>query len=185
MDRPFITVISGANRGIGQAIVQVCAYKQQEQPMVIYAASRGGNNLDLKHSPNIRIRYPKLDITDTQSIQDLVAEITQEHGGVDVLINNAGLNVTRPASGVRAYEDQKKIMDVNFRGTLQICRSFIPIMKAQGRIVNLSSLASSLQPYSESNQARFRNPTLSMSNLQQMAAEFEVRRPSGHIRNER
>ena len=63
-----------------------------------------------------------------------------------------------------------------------MCRSFLPIMKGNGRIVNLSSLASSLQPYSEINRARFRDPRLSMSELEQMAAEFEVRRPSYRFR---
>ena len=177
MDRSFIIVISGANRGIGQAIVQICASRKLKQPMVIYAASRGGVDLDMEHSADVQIQYPRLDITDKQSIHDVVAEIKQKHGGVDVLINNAGLNITRPSSGLREFEDQKKIMDVNFRGTLEMCRSFLPIMKGHGRIVNLSSIASSLEPYSEINRARFRDPKLSMSDLEQMAVEFEVRIP--------
>jgi NAD(P)-dependent dehydrogenase (short-subunit alcohol dehydrogenase family) len=73
--------------------------------MVIYAASRVGVGLGLEQSQNVRVRYPKFDITDRQSIQDLVTQIRPEHGGLDVLINNAGLNVTRPVSSVKPYED--------------------------------------------------------------------------------
>ena len=105
MDRSIIIVISGANRGIGQAIVQECASRKLKQPVVIYAASRGGIDMDLEHSSDVQIHCRRLDITDKQSIHDLVAEIKQKHGVVDVLINNAGLNITRPASGSKVFED--------------------------------------------------------------------------------
>ena len=137
MDKSFITVVTGVNRGIGQVIEQLCAKRKQQQSMVIYAASRVGVYLGLGHSPNLN------------SVHSLITDIRKEHQGIDILINNAGLNIASPASGLRTYKDQEKIMDVHFRGTLEICRSFAQIMNAHGRIVNLSSLASSLQPYRE------------------------------------
>jgi NADP-dependent 3-hydroxy acid dehydrogenase YdfG len=87
-----------------------------------------------------------LDITDRKSIQHFVSEIKQEYG-VDALISNVGLSLSRPTSGVRTYEDEEKVMDVNFGRTLQDWGYFIPIMKGEGHIVNLSSLESNLKPY--------------------------------------
>ncbi len=176
MSKPFVVVVTGANRGIGEAIVhQVSAHRAQHQSMVIYAASRGGVDLGLKGATTSQVHYPKLDITNEQSVQNLATAINKEHGRVDVLINNAGLNIQSSApSGLRAFEDQKKIMDVNFKGTLRVCQAFIPLMKPDGRIVNLSSVASGLKQYGEGNRARFRDPKLSIEDLEEMAAEFEV-----------
>jgi carbonyl reductase 1 len=57
-----------------------------------------------------------------------------------------------------------------------MCQSFIPLMQAQfGRIVNLSSVASSLKPYSEAVQHRFRDPHASLEDLDRLAEDYLVR----------
>jgi carbonyl reductase 1 len=56
-----------------------------------------------------------------------------------------------------SHESAKQLLDVNYRGTLQVCKEFIPIMKKAGRIVNVSSEASDLQHYSKEIQSRFRS----------------------------
>lgn len=58
-----------------------------------------------------------------------------------------------------------------------MCQRFIPLLAPQGRIVNLSSVASSLKPYSESIQQRLRNPDVTVSDLDRLAQEFLVRAP--------
>lgn len=123
----------------------------------------------------VHFRYPKLDITDPSSIEHLARAIKDEQGHVDVLFNVAGLNIIKPRTGSRAYIDNKTIMDVNFHGTLQMCRAFLPIMKPGSRIVNFSSVASSLESYSQNLQARFRDPHMTMPDLQSLVAEYEVR----------
>ena len=72
-------------------------------------------------------------------------------------------------------------MDVNFRGTLRVCQIFIPLMKPDGRIVNLSSVASGLQQYSERNKARFRDPKLSIERLKEIVSDSEVSRSSTRL----
>ena len=64
--------------------------------------------------------YPKLDISDRDSIQDFATSTTQ-HGNVSTLINNAGVNLDRQYG----YENTKKTLNVNYRGTLEVrCRDF-------------------------------------------------------------
>ena len=55
-----------------------------------------------------------------------------------------------------------------------MCQTFIPLMSPKGRIVNLSSVASTLKPYSEQIRQRFRNPDMTIEDLEQLAQEFEV-----------
>ena len=57
----------------------------------------------------------------------------------------------------------------------QMCHAFLPIMAKNGRIVNMSSVGSSLKPYSEAMRQRFRNPNASQEDLDQLAEDFLVR----------
>lgn len=56
-----------------------------------------------------------------------------------------------------------------------MCHAFLPIMAKNGRIVNMSSVGSSLKPYSEAMRQRFRNPNASQQDLDQLADDFLVR----------
>jgi carbonyl reductase 1 len=91
------------------------------KPLILYAVSRAGADLGLQPSrEGIQIRYAKLSLTDDSSMSALTKAIKEEHGGCDVLINNAGVylykeNIT-PAQ-------RKETLDVNYRGTLKASRS--------------------------------------------------------------
>ena len=56
---------------------------------------------------------------------------------------------------------------------LQMCQTFLPLLRPKGRIVNVSSTASSLKNYSESIKARFRSPNMTLSDLEIMVDEFQ------------
>ena len=71
--------------------------------------------IDSPH-PTTQIKYPRLDITDYSSIQSLAALIEKEHGTLDVLINNAGVNLNDEYSPITV----KQTLDTNYRGTLHV-----------------------------------------------------------------
>ena len=56
----------------------------------------------------------------------------------------------------------------------QMCKTLIPLLSDHGRIVNLSSVSSTLKPYSEQVRQRFRNPDMTLEELEQLVQEFEV-----------
>jgi carbonyl reductase 1 len=83
----------------------------------LYATSRKGIDLGLKSSSStIEIKYPQLDIADAASIQSLADTVESDHLGVDVLINNAGVNLDDAYSPINV----KKTLDTNYRGTLKV-----------------------------------------------------------------
>jgi carbonyl reductase 1 len=138
--------------------------------------------------------------------------VAKRIGKVDVLINNAGTYLDASYSP----ENAKKTLDVNYRGTLnvcallkctltwlllvphprtasctspavkdyrsnarsQMCKMFILLLSDHGRIVNLSSVSSTLKPYSEQVRQRFRNPDMTLEELEQLVQEFEASPPS-------
>lgn len=84
---------------------------------MLYATTRKGVDLGIKTtSKDTVIRYPQLDIGDPKSIEDLAKSIQNEHEGLDVLINNAGVNY----ENYQSPEKIKLILDINYRANLQV-----------------------------------------------------------------
>lgn len=199
MTTPII-IVTGANRGIGQALCHKILSDPSlsaSGPFRLFATSRKGEDLGFQaQSQNVKVQYPKLDISDSRSIQGFAAQC--DEGSVRALINNAGVNL----DDHYGVENAKKTLDVNYRGTLEVCDSstsrvgmaydvsvltlpsqmcqrFIPLLAPDGRIVNLSSVASSLKAYSEDIQRRFRNPNIQVDDLERLSSDFLVC-PSAH-----
>lgn len=85
--------------------------------MVLYAASRKGQDLGLNPaSTKTTLRYRKLDIADPSSVQTFAKTIQADHSNVDVLINNAGVNLDMEYSP----QNVKTTLDTNYRGTLNV-----------------------------------------------------------------
>ena len=80
------------------------------------------------------------DVTKEEEVAAMVAKALAEFGRVDVLVNNAGINV-RGAIDEVSYEDFKKVQDINVNGVWLCSRAVLPHMKdrGSGRIINLSS----------------------------------------------
>ncbi|OQE43706.1 hypothetical protein PENCOP_c003G08861 [Penicillium coprophilum] len=164
MEAPLIAVVTGANRGIGRAICAALV-QQLPGPLVLYAASRAGASPDLDNltiPPTVSIRPAQLSLTDQASISALSARIQNENKGCDVLINNAGIYHFQ--ENITAAQRQETL-DVNYRGTLNICQAFLPIMHKGGRIVNISSQSGQLKYFHPRLQARFLHPDLKFSEL--------------------
>ncbi|GIZ45323.1 hypothetical protein CKM354_000849600 [Cercospora kikuchii] len=172
MVNPRVVIVTGANRGIGRAVCDKILSKPNVGPIKLFATSRKGDDLAIKaQSPDQKILYPKLDISVQDSIRDFGVEVQKLHGPVSVLVNNAGVNLDQPAKSY-GPENAKKTLDINYRGTLQMCQTFLPQLSDGGRIVNLSSIASSINTYSPEIQQRLRSAT-TFEELEQIAQEFE------------
>jgi carbonyl reductase 1 len=82
----------------------------------LFATTRSGQDLGFQSNHATRsVIYPKLDVTDRSSVKDFAKEVTQ-YGSVDVLINNAGVNLDNEYSAANA----QKTMDVNYTAMLDV-----------------------------------------------------------------
>ncbi len=120
-------LITGANRGIGQALVDEALGRGAKR---VYAGTRGA----LQH-PDERVTPLTLDVTNASQIQQAVKAVDS----LDVLINNAGIAIYDDLINLEVLE---KHLAVNFFGLLKVTNAFLPLLKrSQGAIVNNLSLA--------------------------------------------
>ncbi|KGO53546.1 Short-chain dehydrogenase/reductase SDR [Penicillium expansum] len=188
MDAPIIAVVTGSNRGIGCAICAALV-QQFSGPLILYAASRAGTSFDLTGltiPPTAKIHPARLSLTDQATITALSTMVGKEHMGCDILINNAGIYYFQ--ENITAVQRQETL-DVNYRGTLnvdhrilfsflpptnhrQVCQAFLPIMRKNGRIVNLSSQSGQLKYFDPSLQKRFLYPDLTLTELDALVNEY-------------
>ncbi|MBT1076392.1 SDR family oxidoreductase [Geobacter grbiciae] len=137
MDLKSKTVlVTGANGGIGGALVRALLDKGVAK---VYAAARSIDAVaDLAHGGDDRVVALRLDVTQAAS----VAGTAEQCRDVDILINNAGVNRCVGFMGATALEDARQEMEVNYFGTLAMCRAFAPILtsRGSGAIVNVCSI---------------------------------------------
>ncbi len=120
-------LITGANRGLGRALVEEALRRGAER---VYAASR-----QPRTHPSHRVRSLALDITDPGQIQAAAQQIA----GLDLLINNAGVSLPDDLGGRHPLEHH---LAVNLYGTWDVTQAFLPALeRSQGAIVNIVSLA--------------------------------------------
>ncbi len=135
-------LVTGASRGIGKAIALRLA---RDGARVACVASRVENAAEtvaacVECAGEGAARAFGVDVADTAAVAELVGAIQKELGGLDVLVNNAG--ITRDGLLMRMSEaDFDRVLDVNLKGAFNFMRAAArPLMRSSGRIVNISSV---------------------------------------------
>jgi NADP-dependent 3-hydroxy acid dehydrogenase YdfG len=131
-----VALITGATSGIGEAT----AYRLQDRGYSVFAAGRNPKVLNILQSRGLQARA--LDVTDEKAVTELVEEIDADYGGVDVLVNNAGLGLSTPLEQV-PLTDLRSIFETNVVAMLHLSQCVLPGMRARGvgTIVNMGSTA--------------------------------------------
>jgi NAD(P)-dependent dehydrogenase (short-subunit alcohol dehydrogenase family) len=128
-----VAVVTGAHGGIGLATAEAFA----RQGAVVYAGDIAFK--EATDAGGIRQRY--LDVSDLDSWTALAEEITAAFGGVDVLVNNAGLVGSYESITDVEVQRWHEIVAINQTGVFYGMRSVIPLMRARGgSIINVSSI---------------------------------------------
>ena len=138
-----VLVTAGAN-GIGLAIAQAFAADGAQ----VHICDIDRSTLDAATAGSDRITGSIADVSDEAAVQRLLAEVGRRFGGLDVLVNNAG--VSGPTAPVERYDRKgwRSVVDVNLNGTFFVTQEAIPLLKqsaqSDGRhasIIVMSSLA--------------------------------------------
>src|SRR6188768_2454200 len=134
-------LITGASKGLGKAMALALA----DEGAKIALVSR-----DLEALKNVATEVRKsgveaepfvADVTDEAQVARLANEVTGRMGPVQILINNAGINI-RKATTEFTLEEWRRVLDTNLTSVFLMCRAFVPQMKGlgYGRILNLTSI---------------------------------------------
>jgi NAD(P)-dependent dehydrogenase (short-subunit alcohol dehydrogenase family) len=135
-------VVTGAGRGIGRAIA--LAYAKEGAAVV--CSGRHKEPLDevagIIADGGGRAEVVCADVTKDDEVEELARQALSQLGGVDVLVNNAGVYAPG-AFGDQSLDDWQRVLDVNVLGVVRVTRAFLPAMleAGSGRVVNIASTA--------------------------------------------
>ena len=138
-----VVLITGASAGIGKA----AAIKIAEAGAKTLIVARTEEKL-LETQREIEARGGKVfiytaDVADIASCDALIQQVLADHGGVDILINNAGRSIRRSIeNSLDRFHDYERTMQLNYFGALRLIMGFIPSMlkKKRGHVINISSI---------------------------------------------
>jgi len=140
-----VSVVTGANRGIGRALVTALAEAGSDVVLLVRDPLRAEPVVAELKQLGVRAVAVGADVTSPDQVQEAVFEIVGQLGSVDVLVNNAGACIHRPALEVTA-EEWRQVMDVNVNGVWNCAQAFGRQMVAQGSgvIVNVGSMSANI-----------------------------------------
>ena len=142
-----IAIVTGGNRGIGFEICRQLARMGIKVILTARDESKGKDAVRKLQYEGLDVVFYSLDVTDEQSIKRLAGWVERTFNRIDILINNAAINIDEDCTALKADINKiKETMETNVYGPLRLCQALVPIMRKNnfGRIVNVSSGAGAL-----------------------------------------
>ncbi len=136
-----IAIVTGASKGLGRAMAEglasagarlvLCSRKESE----VHVVAR-----EIERDYQAQTLGVAADVTSPEDVARLVATAIETFGKIDILINNAGINIRGPIDEL-TYDQFREVQRINVDGTWLMTREVIPHMKAAryGRIINMAS----------------------------------------------
>jgi 3-oxoacyl-[acyl-carrier protein] reductase len=138
-----IALVTGATKGIGRAIAEALVTAGAGVAITARSEDEIGTTVaELKKLGAGTAAGYVCDVRDYAQIKSVVAEVAKEFGGLDILINNAGVGIFASVESM-PVEDFRAVLETNVFGVFYCCHEAIPLMKQRGGgyIINISSLA--------------------------------------------
>ena len=153
-------LITGATGGIGKALVK--KFVSLEGNVLATGTKTEKLNALKEEFPNINIL--KFDISDHTKIEEFIENTSSQLAGLDVLVNNAGINMDNLSLRMKD-EEWKKVIDVNLGATFFLCKYAIKKMlkNKYGRIVNITSIVGHTGNLGQANYAASKAAIIGMS----------------------
>ena len=176
-----VVVLTGAASGIGRATAEVLAQRGARLALVDVQQTALDSLVNALEKEGVAVSTHSADVGDRDRMMQLVEEILAIHGHVDVLINNAGVNVGALFED-HSLEDSEWLLQTNLMGVIYGCSVFLPHLRTrpEAHIVNLSSMfalfgmpgqaiysasKSAIQGFTEALQCELRGSSVSLTSV--------------------
>jgi NAD(P)-dependent dehydrogenase (short-subunit alcohol dehydrogenase family) len=140
-----VALVTGANKGIGRAILSGLA----REGFVVYLGARDsqrGTAAAAELAVSGDVRFLLLDVTSDADVAAAVAQVESDFGHLDVLVNNAGVNVGYNRPEDETPDNFRFVYETNVFAVVRLTNAFLPLLRksAAGRIVNVTSKRGSI-----------------------------------------
>ena len=134
----MVVLITGASKGIGAEVAIKFAENKYDVVINYYSDDDSANNVKMKvEELGSRCLLKKCDVSNEEDVKNMVSDIINKFGNIDVLVNNAGIaNDTLPFE--KNIDDFKRVLDVNLIGTYLVSKYVCKYMN-KGSIINVAS----------------------------------------------
>ncbi len=157
-----VAVVTGTSRGLGREIA-----KQLSQRGLRVIATSRDEAAGKKSTDELGLPFHALDVSNAASIDAFAAFLSKSEGGLDVLVNNAGVSLDGFDAKVA-----RRTLDVNFGGTVRTTDRLVPLMREGARIVMVSSGMGELSCLGKDLREKFADPALSRDGLVALVNRF-------------
>lgn len=171
-----IALVTGGSRGIGRAVVERLAAEGAVVVFVYQSNQEAAEALAAElAAKGFAVRAVQADVRDAARAQQVVEEIVEKHGRLDILVNSAGI-VRDGLLGSMTADQWKDVIETNLGGTYNYCRAAAQQMMYQrsGSVVNLSSTAAEFASRGQVNYAASKGGIDGLTRA--MAKEFSQRK---------
>ena len=164
MSEKRLAVVTGGARGIGRAIVLALLRQGREVAALDLNKEQLGELEKAAKEAGFNVITKMIDITDTAALTEVLETLASEHGGVSILVNNAGITRDRLMMQMDE-EDFDKVISVNLRAAFMATKIVLRSMVRNkfGRIVNISSVAGVMGQAGSANYAASKAGLIGMS----------------------
>ena len=134
-------LVTGSNKGIGFEVVRQLAEAGLHVVLAARDAARGEEAAASLRERGLDVRFAQLDVRDSESIARVADSLANEEGGLDLLVNNAGIASRNDgAPGAVSLEVIRDALETNFIGAVAVTQAMLPLLvESAGRVVNVSS----------------------------------------------
>ena len=138
-----VALITGASKGLGKAMALALAESGARLALVSRNLEQLNETAGAARKRGAEAEVFQADVTDEQQVGRVEKDVVEKFGKVQILINNAGINLRKPVTDF-TFDEWRQVMDTNVTSAFLLCRSLVPHMRGQGygRIINMTSIMS-------------------------------------------
>ena len=155
-----VVLVTGSSRGIGAAILEQFALAEATCVLHFWDDPDGANRRDAEaHAAKLRalpgnpvVHVLPGDVRDPVEVESLMKQVQTTCGGLDVLVNNAGILKDRSIRKM-SVSDWNSVIETNLTGVFHCCKFAVEVLRDGGRVVNIASVAGIVGIHGQANYA--------------------------------
>jgi len=138
-----VAIVTGGNGGIGLGMAEGMAAAGAAVVLAGRNAAKGGTAVKQIKNAGGKAEFADVDVTNEKSCRALIDKVAAAHGGLNIMVNNAGINIRKPPDALSAAE-WHTVIDTNLTSAFLCTHAAYPHMKKAGggKIINIGSMMS-------------------------------------------